>query len=84
MAKAITATTPEITPAWKAQPERLATFLRDVRSEMRKVIAPSRPEVQATTTVVIITVFLFAAYFWVVDNAVGRVIEMVLHSATKH
>ena len=84
MAKAITAATPAITPAWKAQPERFASFLKDVRSEMRKVIAPSRAEVQSTTTIVIITVFLFAAYFWLVDNAVGRLIEMVLHGATKH
>ena len=31
---------------------------------MRKVTAPSWKEVRGTTTVVIITVFLFAAYFW--------------------
>ena len=84
MAKAIVAANPEIQPAWKAQPERLRSFLKDVRSEMRKVISPSRPEVQATTTVVIVTVFLFAAYFWLVDNVVGRLIEMVLHEFTKH
>ena len=84
MAKAIVAANPEVTPAWKSQPERLRSFLHDVRSEMRKVITPSRPEVQATTTVVIVTVFLFAAYFWVVDNAIGRLIEMVLHQFTKH
>ena len=84
MAKAIVAATPETTPAWKAQPERLSSFLKDVRSEMRKVIAPSRAEVQATTTIVIITVFIFAAYFWAVDNVVGRLIEMVLHNFTKH
>ncbi len=36
-------------------------FLSDVRAEMRKVVAPSRKEVQATTTVVIVAVFLFGA-----------------------
>ena len=84
MAKAIVAATPETTPAWKVQPARLSSFLHDVRSEMRKVIAPGRPEVQATTTIVIVTVFLFAAYFWAVDNVMGRLIEIVLHQATKH
>jgi len=42
-------------------------FLGDVRSEMRKVVTPSRKEVQATTTVVIVTVFVFGVFFAVVD-----------------
>jgi preprotein translocase subunit SecE len=43
------------------------SFLSDVRNEMRKVVTPSRKEVQATTTVVLAVVFIFAAYFFVVD-----------------
>jgi preprotein translocase subunit SecE len=43
------------------------TFLRDVRSEMRKVVTPSPKEVRVTTGVVIITVFLFGLFFFVVD-----------------
>jgi preprotein translocase subunit SecE len=42
-------------------------FLSDVRAEMRKVVAPSRKEVEVTTSVVIIAVFLFGAFFFVVD-----------------
>jgi preprotein translocase subunit SecE len=68
----------------KAQPERLASFLRDVRSEMRKVISPTREEVQSTTLIVLITVFIFAAYFWLVDNIIGRGIEALLHRLTQH
>ncbi|RZU40532.1 preprotein translocase subunit SecE [Edaphobacter modestus] len=67
----------------KSLPERVSSFLRDVRSEMRKVVWPSRAEVQSTTTVVIITVFIFAAYFWLVDNVIGRAVEAVLGAATK-
>ena len=62
----------------KAQPARLMEFLRDVRSEMRKVISPSRAEVQSTTIVVLVTVFIFAAYFWLVDNIIGKAIETML------
>jgi preprotein translocase subunit SecE len=51
----------------KSWPERTRTFYNDVRSEMRKVTAPSWKEVQATTTVVVITVALFAFYFFVID-----------------
>ena len=68
----------------KAQPARLSEFLKDVRSEMRKVISPSRAEVQSTTIVVLVTVFIFAAYFWLVDNIIGRGIEALLRSLTKH
>jgi preprotein translocase subunit SecE len=43
-------------------------FLIDVRAEMRKVVTPSRKEVQATTTVVIVAVFIFGVYFFLVDG----------------
>jgi preprotein translocase subunit SecE len=68
----------------KDLPARISSFLKDVRSEMRKVMTPSRAEVQATTTVVIVTVFIFAAYFWLVDNIIGRLIEALLHKLTQH
>ena len=68
----------------KATPARLGAFLKDVRSEMRKVITPSRNEVQATTITVLITVFVFATYFWLVDNIIGRAIEAMLHRLTQH
>lgn len=47
----------------------LTQFLSDVRAEMRKVVAPSRNEVQVTTSVVIVAVFLFGLFFFVVDWA---------------
>jgi preprotein translocase subunit SecE len=46
----------------------LTTFLRDVRSEMRKVVWPGWKEVRVTTGVVIVATFLFALFFFVVDN----------------
>lgn len=54
----------------KAWPDRTKEFLDDVRGEMKKVNYPSRKEVQATTTVVIITVFIFAAFFYVIDSVI--------------
>lgn len=58
---------------------RSSDFLKDVRNEMRKVVTPSRNEVQTTTAVVIFTVFAFAAYFYVVDQVLGRSIQWLLH-----
>jgi preprotein translocase subunit SecE len=49
--------------AWKD----FARFLSDVRGEMRKVVTPSRKDVEATTFVVIVAVFIFGVYFFVVD-----------------
>ncbi len=51
---------------------------------MKKVTSPSRKEVQGTTTVVIITVFLFAFYFWLVDLAISNTLERGLHYFSRH
>jgi len=68
----------------KSQPERLRSFLHDVRSEMRKVVTPTRPEVQSTTIIVIATVFIFAAYFALVDFVVGQgVTQLIQHFANR-
>jgi preprotein translocase subunit SecE len=50
-------------------------FLGDVRGEMRKVVTPSRKEVETTTTVVIIAVFIFGLYFFVVDYICGHAMD---------
>lgn len=67
-----------------AGPEKLVQFLKDTRQEMTKVHAPSRAEVQSTTIVVIITVFLFAAYFEAVDLVFGRAIDQMFLFLAKH
>jgi preprotein translocase subunit SecE len=53
-------------------------FLSDVRAEMRKVVAPTRKEVQATTSVVIVTVFLFGFFFFVVDLVFSKGLHELL------
>ena len=67
-----------------AGPERALLFLKDVRQEMHKVVTPSRTEVQNTTIVVTVTVFLFAAYFWLVDVVLGAGIDKIFLKLTKH
>ncbi len=60
--------------------ERGREFLGDVRGELRKVSSPTRSEVQSTTTVVILAVFAFAAFFYVVDSVLGYLLQALLHS----
>ena len=71
-----------ITATIKSWPERIKTFYNDVRTEMKKVTEPSYKEVQATTTVVIITVFLFGVYFWIIDNTIGTGVNQLFKYLT--
>jgi preprotein translocase subunit SecE len=68
----------------KSQPQKWMDFLKEVRSEMRKVVSPTRPEVVSTTTVVLITVFIFAAYFALTDFVFGQGITRLIQYLTKH
>ena len=56
----------------KSWPERVKSFYNDVRTEMRKVTAPSLKEVRATTAVVVVTVFIFGVFFFITDNVIQR------------
>ncbi len=67
----------------RSVPERIKAFYNDVRTEMRKVTAPTFKEVRATTTVVIVTVFLFGVYFFIIDNLIGRGVDFVFHKLAK-
>jgi preprotein translocase subunit SecE len=67
----------------KSFPERIKSFYNDVRTEMRKVTTPSRKEVQATTAVVIVTVFLFGVYFFVIDNVIGKGVDLLFRTFSK-
>jgi preprotein translocase subunit SecE len=65
-------------------PQKLIEFIKDTRQEMTKVHTPTRGEVQSTTIVVIVTVFLFAAYFEAVDLIFGKAIDQMFIHLTKH
>ncbi len=68
----------------KSWPDRIRTFYNDVRTEMRKVTAPSFKEVRATTTVVVITVAIFAVYFWIIDNIIQRGVSTMFNYFKTH
>ena len=79
MAKAVTMAREDQGNKVTQFPARIKGFLTDVRNEMRKVTFPSRKEVQATTTVVIITVILFGVYFFILDQAFTPAVGWLLH-----
>jgi preprotein translocase subunit SecE len=62
---------------------RVKDYIDDLKAEMRRVTWPSRPQVQATTAVVIACTFLFAAYFAVVDLILGRAINQLFQTLAR-
>ena len=82
MAKAAVASMEEnsLVVRLKSSPQRIKAFYNDVRTEMKKVTTPSMKEVQSTTAVVIITVFIFGAYFFVVDGVIGRSLDWLFRT----
>ena len=57
--------------------ESTRTYLNDIRSEMKRVTWPTRDRVQSTTVVVIVSVFIFATYFKIVDTVIERTVVNV-------
>ena len=55
-----------------AWPNIAKTYVEELKLEMRRVTWPNWEQVKATTAVVIASVFVFAAYFAVVDFLIGR------------
>jgi preprotein translocase subunit SecE len=49
-------------------------FVRDVRSEMRRVSWPTPNEVKNTTIITLIAVVFFAVYLFLVDQGLSRLI----------
>jgi preprotein translocase subunit SecE len=61
----------------KQWPQISRDYIEDLKLEMRRVTWPTRQQVQATTVVVILTVFAFAAYFKLVDSLIERFIALI-------
>jgi preprotein translocase SecE subunit len=53
-------------------------FLHEVRVETRQVTWPTKSDVQATTVVVIVTVFFFGLFLFFVDLGVSQLVDRVL------
>ena len=61
----------------RSWPGRISSFIHDTRLELKRVTWPERKQVQATTVVVIVTVFFFGFYLYLADVVFRRLIEQV-------
>ena len=58
--------------------EQLVRFLKEVRTELKKVNWPPRKEVVGSTIVVIVSVFMLSFFLGVVDVTLQKLITYVL------
>ena len=63
--------------------ESTRSYLTDIRSEMKRVTWPNREQVQATPMVVILSVFIFAVYFKVVDFLIEGTVNKAYSALVK-
>lgn len=64
-------------------PAQVKDYFEELQLEMKRVTWPSWKQVRGTTAVVIVSVFMFAAYFFVVDAIVTRMINKLFATFTK-
>jgi preprotein translocase subunit SecE len=64
-------------------PMQVKSYIEELQTEMRRVTWPSWRQVRATTIVVIIAVFAFAAYFAVIDEIFLSLIDKLIKTFTK-
>jgi preprotein translocase subunit SecE len=65
---------PQKAASW---PREIKDYFDELHMEMKRVTWPPWKQVRATTLVVIVAVFAFAAYFLVVDTIVDAGIQRV-------
>ncbi|MGP0073697.1 MAG: preprotein translocase subunit SecE [Bryobacteraceae bacterium] len=64
-------------------PIGVKNYFEELQTEMKRVTWPSWKQVRATTIVVIIAVFAFAAYFAVIDEVFLNLINKLFNAFTK-
>ncbi|MFO7752327.1 MAG: preprotein translocase subunit SecE [Desulfobacteraceae bacterium] len=57
---------------------RASDYIREVQMELKKVTWPTRKQTAGTTLVVIILVFIVAAFLGVFDYGLSKLVEVVL------
>ena len=57
---------------------RSADYIREVQMELKKVTWPTRKQTAGTTLVVIILVFIVAAFLGIFDYGLSKLVEVVL------
>lgn len=58
--------------------QQLIGFFKDSRSELKRIVWPSRPETTQMTIIVLVMVTLLSFFLWVIDSIVLKVIGWMI------
>jgi len=67
----------------KSWPKGLKDYYNELKLEMTRVTWPNRKQVESTTMVVILTVFMFAAFFAAVDSVLNHSVTRIYQILSK-
>ena len=65
----------------KAKLDAAIQFLREVRTEIKKVTWPSRKDTLSATLVVLVAVFIIATFLGIVDSGLSSLVKQLLRRA---
>jgi preprotein translocase subunit SecE len=66
---------------FRSKIEGVKQFLREVKTELKKVTWPSRKDTLSGTAVVLVAVFIIAFFLGIVDSGLSNLIKMLLKKA---
>ena len=58
--------------------QRMTQFFKDAKAELKKVTWPNRKQTLASTSVVLIIVFIVAIYLGIIDFGLAKLIKFIL------
>ena len=58
--------------------KKAGRFLREVRSEMRKVTWPTRSDLTTYTIVVLVSVAIVSGFIWIADSILYKLVSFIL------
>ena len=62
--------------------EKVSTFLGEVKAETKKINWPSLESLKGSTRVVIVTVFIITVFVSILDLAIGRFVNLIMHAGS--
>jgi preprotein translocase subunit SecE len=66
----------------RSKSEGAKQFLREVKTELKKVTWPTRKDTLSGTAVVLVAVFIIAIFLGIVDSGLSNLIKELLKRAT--
>ncbi len=58
--------------------QRVISFLKDYKSEVKKIVWPNVKDVAKNTVIVLVMCLIIGAFIWLLDLGLGKLIELIL------